>query len=126
MSNSSASSHKETARVLAMALAHAAAEFKGEQVRILDVADLIYITDYFVIVTTQTPRQTRGMADALNEAAKASGAPSKGVIEGSHRSPWLLLDYGNVVVHVLTADAREFFDLDNLWIDADEVEIQAA
>lgn len=112
--------------MLAMALARAAAEFKGEQVRILDVFDLIYITDYFVIVTTQTPRQTRGMADALNEAAKASGAPSKGVIEGSHRSPWLLLDYGNVVVHVLTADAREFFDLDNLWIDADEVEIQAA
>ncbi len=125
MTNSSNNS-KETACALATVLAHAAEELKGEQVRVLDVADLLFITDYFVIVTTQTPRQTRGMAESLNVSAKAAGAPRKGTIEGDHRSPWLLLDFDNVVVHILTADAREFYDLDNLWCDANEVDIPVA
>jgi len=47
-------------------------------------------------------------------------------VEGDWRSTWLLMDFGTVVVHILTAEAREFYDLDTLWEDAPEVEIQAA
>jgi ribosome-associated protein len=110
----------EEARELALQLAHAAVELKGEEVRVLQVADLLFITDYFVIVTTQTPRQTRGMAEALNVVAKERGL-AKGRLEGDHRSAWMLIDFGNVVVHVLTEEAREFYDLDTLWADAEEL-----
>ena len=110
---------------MAMTLARAAEEFKAEEVRVLNVADLLYITDYFVIATTQTPRQTRAMADALNAASKEVGF-HKGTVEGDWRSTWLLMDFGTVVVYILTAEAREFYDLDTLWEDAPEVEIQAA
>ncbi len=115
--SSSAVRPSESARELALQLAHAAEELKGEEVRVLEVADLLFIVDYFVIVTTQTPRQTRGMAEALNAVAKERKL-SKGRLEGDHRSSWMLLDFGNVVVHVLTQEAREFYDLDELWADA--------
>jgi len=93
---------------------------KGEEIRILDVSELLFITDYFVLVTALSSRQTRSIAEALNRAAKRSGHP-KGRVEGDLRSSWLLLDFGNVVVHVLTDEAREFYDLDNLWADAPEI-----
>lgn len=90
--------------------------------RILQVTELLYITDFFVIVTTQTPRQTRGMAEALSQLAKERGE-GKGRIEGDYRSSWLLIDFGAVVVHLLTREAREFYDLDALWIEAAAVEV---
>ena len=114
--SSSAVRPSESARELALQLAHAAEELKGEEVRVIEVADLLFITDYFVIVTTQTPRQTRGMAETLNAVAKEREL-SKGRVEGDHRSSWLLIDFGEVVVHVLTEEAREFYDLDELWVD---------
>ncbi len=70
-----------------------------------------------MIITTQTPRMTRGMAEALNAVAKEQQRP-KGRIEGDYRSSWMLVDFGDVVVHVLTPEAREFYALDELWVDA--------
>ncbi|RMH05221.1 MAG: ribosome silencing factor [Planctomycetota bacterium] len=111
----------EEARRLALALAAAAREMKAEEVRVLEVADLLFITDYFVIATTGTPRQTRGLAESLNQTARELGF-AKGRLEGDHRSHWLLLDFGVVVVHLLTPEAREFYALDDLWAEAREVE----
>lgn len=108
------------ARALAETLAHEALELKGEDVRILDVSDLLYITDFFVIVTTQSARQTRALADALRIAAKEA-VGSKGTSEGTASSSWLLCDFDTVVAHILTEDAREFYALDDLWADAEQV-----
>ncbi len=113
------------ARSLALTLARAAEEFKGNQIRVLDVGSLIFITDFFVLVTTQSSRQTRGLAEELNQEAKAL-CGHKGILEGDSSSSWLLMDFGNVVVHLLTEEAREFYDLDRLWADAPEVEVAAA
>ena len=77
-----------------------------------------------MLITTGSAPQTRGIADALNQAAKESGE-LKGRIEGSFRSPWLLMDFGSVVVHVLTAEARDFYGLDRLWADAPELALPA-
>ena len=90
--------------------------------RILEVASLLYITDYFLIVTTGSARQTRALAEGLNEAAKEAGH-EKGRIEGAHQSSWVLLDFGVVVCHLLTDEAREFYGLDHLWADAVEVPV---
>jgi len=118
-------SSPDRARTLAHALACAAEDGKGEGIRILDVANLLFITDYFVIVTTMAARQTRGLAENLRDTGKELGF-GRGSLEGDHNSSWLLVDFDSVVVHVLTEEAREFYDLDLLWAEAPEVEVEAA
>jgi ribosome-associated protein len=120
-----ATDSKENARVLALGLAHEAFRLKGENIRVLDVGEFLYITDYFVIITAQSMRQTKALAEALQITAKELTS-SKGVIEGKASSSWLLADFGSVVVHVLTEESREFYDLDVLWDDADELELPDA
>ncbi len=102
---------------LAARLALEAIDLKAEDVCVLDVSELLYVTDFFVIATTQTARQTRSLAESLNLVAKELTG-HKASIEGTLRSSWLLMDLGAVVVHILTADAREFYSLDALWADA--------
>ncbi|NQU50620.1 MAG: ribosome silencing factor [Planctomycetes bacterium] len=102
-------------------MAHEAVAFKAEDVVALEVSDLFYLTDYFVIATTQSSRQTRALADALNLIAKEYEG-HKGRIEGSSQSNWVLMDLGDVVVHLLTVEAREFYALDELWADAPRLE----
>ena len=120
-----ATNTKENARALALQLAHEAFRLKGENIRALDVSDFLYITDYFVIVTAQSMRQTKALAEALQTTAKEITG-NKGVVEGRASSRWLLADFGSVVVHVLTEESREFYDLDVLWDDADELELPDA
>lgn len=115
---------KSRSRSLAEALAREAAARKGENVRILDVSELLYITDYFVIVTSQSARQTRALAEALRAVAKET-VGAKGHEEGTNKSPWVLCDFDTVVAHVLTEEARQFYDLDALWADAEEVDFAA-
>lgn len=121
MAESSATTESVSPRELAEKLAHEAVALKAEDVVALEVSDLIYLTDYFVIATTQSSRQTRALADALNVIAKESEG-QKGRIEGTWQSNWLLIDLGDVVVHILTAEAREFYALDDLWADAPRLE----
>lgn len=111
---------KQRSRALAEALAREALESKGENVRVLDVSELLYITDFFVIVTSQSARQTRALAESLRAKAKEIGA-GDGREEGDARASWVLCDFDVVVVHVLTAEAREFYALDELWSDAEEI-----
>lgn len=111
-----------TSQELAFGLALAADELKAEDVCVLGVQELLFVTDYFVLATTQSARQTKALADGLNDVAKRA-LGHKGRVEGSQRSSWLLIDLGNVVVHILTEDAREFYSLDELWADADRYEI---
>jgi ribosome-associated protein len=121
LAESSATTESVSPRELAEKLAHEAVALKAEDVVALEVSDLIYLTDYFVIATTQSSRQTRALADALNVIAKESEG-QKGRIEGTWQSNWLLIDLGDVVVHILTAEAREFYALDDLWADAPRLE----
>lgn len=111
-----------TSQELAFGLALEAHDLKAEAVCVLGVQELLYVVDYFVLATTQTSRQTKALADSLNELAKKS-LGAKGKLEGSARSSWLLIDLGNVVVHILTEEAREFYALDELWADADRYEM---
>jgi len=113
-----------TPQELAFALALEASELKAEHVCMLDVGELLFVTDYFVLCTTRSTRQTAALAESLNDLAKKS-VGNKGRIEGTQRSSWMLMDLGNVVVHVLTEEAREFYSLDSLWQDADRYEISA-
>ncbi|MGR4064311.1 MAG: ribosome silencing factor [Vulcanimicrobiaceae bacterium] len=92
----------------------AALDKKGEDVTAIDVSQRTILADTFVIVTGRSKIQTRAIADAIEEAVKAGGA-AVARVEGYADGSWILIDLGNVIVHVFTPEQREFYNLERLW-----------
>ncbi len=88
---------------------------------IIDVGAGISITDYFVITSGATSRQVRAISEGVEEAIKAAGGPSPIRVEGADTNEWMLLDYGEFVVHVFVAELRDFYQLERLWGDCPTV-----
>ncbi len=94
---------------------------KAADVVILDVGDVLGIADLFVIASGANDRQVRTIVDHVEEALRILGRrPLRR--EGRADSRWVLLDYGDVVVHVFRDDVRRFYDLERLWADAGRVD----
>ncbi len=108
-------------RTLAAAIAEAAWAKNGYHTRIYDVRKLVDYTDLFVVLTGRSDRHVSAIAEAIETTLKAQGALPAG-IEGKKSSTWILLDYGSVVVHVFEKTARDHYDIDRLWADAEVVE----
>lgn len=94
---------------------------KGMNIKALKITDLTSVADYFVIVTGTSSTHIKALADELEDSLSKMGQEPKH-IEGK-ATGWILLDYGNVIVHVFTADSRENFNLEKLWADSQEVDI---
>ncbi|MDI6771870.1 MAG: ribosome silencing factor [bacterium] len=102
-------------------LAAEVAEAKhAEDVVILDLREQTLVTDYFVLCTATSRVQIRAVVDAIAEALK--GHQARGVREGAEAGQWVLLDHGDVVVHVFGPEARAFYRLEKLWADAPVVD----
>ena len=110
----------EAARERARRLAEVVRERNGENVVALAVGELTSFADAFVIATASSDRQARAVADAVVESAKESSEVVLGV-EGYEDGRWILIDGGDVVVHVFVRDARDHYDLDRLWADAPRI-----
>ena len=91
----------------------------ASNVVILGVGHLLSITDAFVIASGTTARQVRTIAEEVEAQVSATGGPSPMRIEGLDDARWVLMDYGDFVVHVFIEEAREFYDLEHLWGDAE-------
>jgi len=99
-------------------LATAALEdVKAQDIQVIDVKDKHSLTDYMVIATGTSNRQINAMLDKVRENVKSRGAQPLGE-EGKGESDWVLLDLGDVIVHMMTAAARQFYDLERLWMGA--------
>ncbi|MCF8055872.1 MAG: ribosome silencing factor [Desulfocapsa sp.] len=107
---------------LATICSHAALDAKAEDLVILDVRGLASFTDYFVIMSGRSSRHVQGLADTL-EAAMRSKRISTAKAEGIKDGMWVLLDFGDVVVHIFYHEQRSFYDLEGLWHDAPRVKI---
>jgi ribosome-associated protein len=107
----------DAARPTALAIAKAALDKKGEDVLVLDVRGLTSYADYFVVVTADSDRQASAIADHLEQTMKQQGVSKVGV-EGYESGRWILVDYGDVVAHVMNRESRGFYDLEGLWADA--------
>jgi ribosome-associated protein len=115
----------QESREMAIGAARAAASKQAADIVILDVRDVIVITDYFVIATGGTERQVRTIVDAVEKALRDRGErPIRR--EGEAEGRWVLLDYVDVVVHVFGEEERDFYDLERLWRDAPTVDWQEA
>jgi ribosome-associated protein len=93
---------------------------KAEHVVVLRMRELILLTDYFVIASGTNPRQVQAIADEIIRSMKDLNVSCLGM-EGLVEGRWVLLDYGEVVVHVFDRATRDFYDLDHLWADAPRV-----
>ncbi len=89
-------------------------ERKGHDIVALDVAKVTDITDYMVIASGTSNRHVKALVDQVVEDAKAGGTPPTGV-EGRETHEWVLVDLGDVLVHVMQTQARRFYDLERLW-----------
>jgi ribosome-associated protein len=110
------------ARNLATLAARAAASKQGEAVVVLDMRDVISITDYFVIASGSSERQVKTIADEVVRELKAAAGVRPARMEGEAGARWMLMDYVDFVVHVFNHEEREFYRLENLWRDAPVVE----
>ena len=108
---------------MAVAAARAAAEKQGERIAVLDVRELIVITDYFVIASGGSERQVRTIVEEVEKALRDLGVkPIRR--EGIEDNRWVLLDYVDVVVHVFAPEERDYYDLERLWRDVPSLEIE--
>lgn len=108
-------------KLLALTAARVAAEARGTDVKILDLRAITPVFDYFVIATGTSRRQIHAMADEIEKVVKAELHDKRRGAEGYEEGRWIVLDYGDVVVHLFDAEAREYWDLEHLWEDAKSV-----
>jgi len=93
---------------------NAAAEKKALDLTVLDLRGISSFTDFFVIATGANRRQVQAIADEVSDQLKRKGSPAARV-EGYQNAEWVLIDYGDFVVHVFDDKARRFYDLERLW-----------
>jgi ribosome-associated protein len=109
-------------RQLALKIAHAALDRKAQDVEIIDVTGKVDYADYVVVMSATSDRQANAIAKNIDtELAKDKHKANS--IEGLPQGAWVLMDYGDVVVHIFHEDTRGYYDLESLWYDAERVEV---
>ena len=106
----------------AMVVAKALDDKKASDIKVLKTEALTSLADYFVICTATSSTQIKALSDFCEAEMEKNGEQAHHV-EGHHGGTWVLLDFSCVVVHVFMEEARQFYDLERLWKDAEEVDI---
>jgi ribosome-associated protein len=106
----------------AVEAARAADDKKGADTVVLAVGEVLAITEHFVITHGTNPRQVRTIADEVERRIAEAGGPKPIRIEGLDDLSWVLMDYGDFVVHVFSEEARHFYELERLWADVPKVD----
>ncbi len=97
---------------------------RAREITVLDLSKVSESLDYFILATGESTLQLKALEESVREVLKGEGELPRGVEGPSDR--WILIDYGAVVVHIMSRDARSFYDLEGLWADAEPLEITPA
>ena len=100
-----------------------ASEKKAFDMVALDLREIASFTEFFIICSGANQRQVQAISDEINEQLKKQLKTKAIRIEGYNAAEWILLDYGDFIVHIFEKEARDFYDLQRLWRDASKVEI---
>lgn len=124
---SSVHSLPDTSRSLQIALAAAktAADNRATEVAVLDLRELTPLFDYFVLATGNSRRQLHAISEDIDRVLQEELGETRDGIEGYRESRWILLDYGNVVVHLFDQETRDYYSLEQLWAGAVPVDLPA-
>ena len=101
---------------------HTLDEHKATDIKVLEVSSITSIADYFLIASGNSANQVRSLSDYVEEKlAKEGICPLRH--EGYNSGDWITLDYGDVLIHIFRRETRDFYDLERLWVDATDVDI---
>ena len=110
---------KEKARLAIAALE----DKKAEDMHVIDIGEVSTLADYFIIASGSNKNQMQAMQDAVDEKLSKAGFEPKH-IEGNNNATWILMDYGDVIVHIFDKENRLFYDLERIWRDGKPVEVE--
>ena len=110
---------KEMARIAYDALS----DKKGEEIKIIDITGVSVLADYFIIATGNSDSQVNALVDNVEEELHKAGYPLK-QREGRANSSWILLDFGDIIVHVFDKENRLFYDLERIWKDGRNITLE--
>jgi ribosome-associated protein len=111
--------HESHAR--ALLAARAAASKSGSDIAVFDVEAILHIIDCFVLVSATNTRMVRTIVDEVESVLAAHDGSRPRAVEGLNDATWVLMDYGDILVHVFLAETRAYYDLDRLWADAGRI-----
>lgn len=103
-------------REIAKLACEALAEKKAAGIKVIDIRNISVIADYFVLADGENQNQLQAMQDSVDEALYKAGIHAK-QIEGNSNSTWILMDYGDIIVHIFSKEDRLFYDLERIWRD---------
>ena len=106
------------ASALARIVFDAMADKQASDLVILDLRPLTIVADFFVMGTAGSPRQLKALSDAVEEQARLLGGRKSVHVDGAVESGWILVDFGDVVAHLMASDRRSYYNLEELWKDA--------
>ena len=112
-----------TEKQMAQLVCRALDEKKGRDIKVIDIHDVSVIADYFVIASGSNQNQVQAMVDNVEELLGRAGFEPKQV-EGMRNSSWILMDYGDVIVHVFDEENRLFYDLERIWRDGKTLDME--
>lgn len=95
---------------------------KAEDIRVIDISGVSVIADYFIIASGTNRSQIQALADAVEKELQTAGQPVK-QIEGYQTANWVLMDFGDIIVHIFDRENRLFYDLERIWRDGKQVDI---
>ena len=105
-----------TEKMMAQIACKAIDDKKGQDIKVIDIHNVSVIADYFVIASGTNSNQVQAIVDNVEEQLGRAGFEAK-QIEGNRNSSWILMDYGDVIVHVFDEEYRLFYDLERIWRD---------
>ena len=106
----------ERANEMAKLAIKALEDKKGEDIHVIDIREVSVLADYFLIASGSNVKQVQAMADSVEEVLGRAGVPLR-QIEGYQNANWILMDYGDIIVHVFCREDRLFYDLERIWRD---------
>ena len=115
-------STESTEKMMAQIACKAIDDKKGQDIKIIDIHNVSVIADYFVIASGTNSNQVQAIVDNVEEQLGRAGFEAK-QIEGNRNSSWILMDYGDVIVHVFDEENRLFYDLERIWRDGKVLEM---
>lgn len=99
----------------------AALDKKAFELEVLDVTGLTAIADFFILCSASSERQTGAIYDSIEERVRIDGQQKPLLVEGTNPGRWILMDYGDFIIHIFTDETRRFYSLERLWGDAPNV-----
>lgn len=119
------SADPDPGRELALWVAEAGLDKKASNIEIIDVRGKVDYADYVVVMSGRSDRQVGAIAKGIEDGLKAKHGVRCSSVEGLSGGSWVLLDFGDVVVHIFHRDTRGYYDLEGLWMDAARVEFES-